>query len=135
MSGSVQATDRLMKELRDIYRSPSFKGGEYRDPCEPGASLVLQGGTWWVSGMDPSLCAQLAWAESQVLGCCGSAQSGAIELPVSRWFLLQDSLCQAEDVLQGSGGGCSLGDGSSPCLVPPPLLTHPFALQVTMQLN
>lgn len=28
MSGSVQATDRLMKELRDIYRSPSFKGGK-----------------------------------------------------------------------------------------------------------
>uniref|UniRef100_A0A8D2PFS3 Ubiquitin conjugating enzyme E2 Q1 n=1 Tax=Zosterops lateralis melanops TaxID=1220523 RepID=A0A8D2PFS3_ZOSLA len=26
VSGSVQATDRLMKELRDIYRSPSFKG-------------------------------------------------------------------------------------------------------------
>lgn len=25
MSGSVQATDRLMKELRDIYRSDSFK--------------------------------------------------------------------------------------------------------------
>lgn len=29
MSGSVQATDRLMKELRDIYRSQSFKGGEF----------------------------------------------------------------------------------------------------------
>uniref|UniRef100_A0A8B9SYZ5 E2 ubiquitin-conjugating enzyme n=1 Tax=Anas platyrhynchos TaxID=8839 RepID=A0A8B9SYZ5_ANAPL len=29
VSGSVQATDRLMKELRDIYRSPSFKGGYY----------------------------------------------------------------------------------------------------------
>uniref|UniRef100_A0A8D0GDH2 Ubiquitin conjugating enzyme E2 Q1 n=1 Tax=Sphenodon punctatus TaxID=8508 RepID=A0A8D0GDH2_SPHPU len=28
VSGSVQATDRLMKELRDIYRSPSFKGGD-----------------------------------------------------------------------------------------------------------
>lgn len=25
--GSVQATDRLMKELRDIYRSDSFKKG------------------------------------------------------------------------------------------------------------
>lgn len=25
MSGSVGATDRLMKELRDIYRSDSFK--------------------------------------------------------------------------------------------------------------
>lgn len=29
MSGSVQATDRLMKELRDIYRSQSFKSGEF----------------------------------------------------------------------------------------------------------
>uniref|UniRef100_A0A4W3GVE4 Uncharacterized protein n=1 Tax=Callorhinchus milii TaxID=7868 RepID=A0A4W3GVE4_CALMI len=28
VSGSVQATDRLMKELRDIYRSESFKAGE-----------------------------------------------------------------------------------------------------------
>lgn len=27
VSGSVQATDRLMKELRDIYRSDSFKKG------------------------------------------------------------------------------------------------------------
>lgn len=27
VSGSVQATDRLMKELRDIYRSSSFKQG------------------------------------------------------------------------------------------------------------
>ncbi|NXN96537.1 UB2Q1 enzyme, partial [Rhinopomastus cyanomelas] len=31
VSGSVQATDRLMKELRDIYRSPSFKGGDLYD--------------------------------------------------------------------------------------------------------
>lgn len=30
ISGSVQATDRLMKELRDIYRSDSFKKGEER---------------------------------------------------------------------------------------------------------
>jgi ubiquitin-conjugating enzyme E2 Q len=30
VSGSVQATDRLMKELRDIYRSPSFKSGYYQ---------------------------------------------------------------------------------------------------------
>ena len=29
MTGSVQATDRLMKELREIYRSDSFKKGEY----------------------------------------------------------------------------------------------------------
>lgn len=28
VSGSVQATDRLMKELRDIYRSDSFKKGK-----------------------------------------------------------------------------------------------------------
>ncbi|TRY66998.1 hypothetical protein TCAL_09694 [Tigriopus californicus] len=30
VSGSVQATDRLMKELRDIYKSPSFKSGSYQ---------------------------------------------------------------------------------------------------------
>ena len=30
VSGSVQATDRLMKELRDIYKSPSFKTGNYQ---------------------------------------------------------------------------------------------------------
>ncbi|XP_051779212.1 ubiquitin-conjugating enzyme E2 Q1 isoform X5 [Erpetoichthys calabaricus] len=29
VSGSVQATDRLMKELRDIYKSESFKAGNY----------------------------------------------------------------------------------------------------------
>lgn len=27
VSGSIQATDRLMKELRDVYRSESFKTG------------------------------------------------------------------------------------------------------------
>lgn len=30
VSGSVQATDRLMKELRDIYRSESFKANIYK---------------------------------------------------------------------------------------------------------
>jgi len=30
VSGSVQATDRLMKELRDIYRSANFKAGAYQ---------------------------------------------------------------------------------------------------------
>lgn len=29
VTGSVQATDRLMKELRDVYRSDSFKKGTY----------------------------------------------------------------------------------------------------------
>lgn len=29
VSGSLQATDRLMKELRDIYRSHSFKNNMY----------------------------------------------------------------------------------------------------------
>lgn len=29
VSGSVQATDRLMKELREVYRSDSFKKGVY----------------------------------------------------------------------------------------------------------
>jgi hypothetical protein len=28
-TGSVQATDRLLKELREIYRSDNFKHGEY----------------------------------------------------------------------------------------------------------
>jgi ubiquitin-conjugating enzyme E2 Q len=28
VTGSVQASDRLMKELRDIYRSDTFKKGE-----------------------------------------------------------------------------------------------------------
>lgn len=32
ISGSVQATDRLMKELRDIYRSDSFKKGKFPLP-------------------------------------------------------------------------------------------------------
>lgn len=29
VSGSVQASDRLMKELREIYRSQSYKTGKY----------------------------------------------------------------------------------------------------------
>lgn len=29
MSGSVQASDRLMKELREIYRSQSYKTGTH----------------------------------------------------------------------------------------------------------
>lgn len=41
VSGSVQATDRLMKELRDIYRSPSFKGGK----CGEGGR---EGGGCWL---------------------------------------------------------------------------------------
>lgn len=32
VSGSVQASDRLMKELREIYRSQSYKTGEYTAP-------------------------------------------------------------------------------------------------------
>ena len=31
VSGSVQASDRLMKELREIYRSQSYKTGERAD--------------------------------------------------------------------------------------------------------
>lgn len=38
VSGSVQATDRLMKELRDIYRSDSFKKGRF-EYCLPSAWL------------------------------------------------------------------------------------------------
>lgn len=32
VSGSVQASDRLMKELREIYRSQSYKTGMYIKP-------------------------------------------------------------------------------------------------------
>lgn len=39
VSGSVQASDRLMKELRDIYRSQSYKTGKAR--WVSAASLVL----------------------------------------------------------------------------------------------
>lgn len=45
MSGSVQATDRLMKELRDIYRSPSFKGREYYIPIK--LSIILSLILFW----------------------------------------------------------------------------------------
>lgn len=47
MSGSVQATDRLMKELRDIYRSPSFKGGECCQELHGGGFLPVLWGTQW----------------------------------------------------------------------------------------
>ena len=30
VSGSVQANDRLMKELKDVYKSPSYKSGTYQ---------------------------------------------------------------------------------------------------------
>jgi len=33
VTGSVQASDRLMKELRDIYRSDTFKRGSYNHPA------------------------------------------------------------------------------------------------------
>lgn len=33
VSGSVQATDRLMKELREVYRSESFKKGKFYSFC------------------------------------------------------------------------------------------------------
>ena len=41
VSGSVQATDRLMKELRDIYKSPSFKTGNYQVRTRPYCSEIL----------------------------------------------------------------------------------------------
>lgn len=31
ISGTVQATDRLMKELRDIYKSDAFKAGQLQE--------------------------------------------------------------------------------------------------------
>lgn len=49
MSGSVQATDRLMKELRDIYRSPSFKGGKYCGELEGGGGCPdLHAGVFFI---------------------------------------------------------------------------------------
>jgi len=38
-TGSVQATDRLLKELREIYRSDNFKHGEYL-VCQPVACMI-----------------------------------------------------------------------------------------------
>ena len=40
VSGSVQATDRLMKELRDIYRSANFKSGAYQVRIENSSEKV-----------------------------------------------------------------------------------------------
>ena len=34
-SGSVRATDRLMRELQDIYRSTNFKSGQPTPPPPP----------------------------------------------------------------------------------------------------
>ena len=41
VSGSVQATDRLMKELRDIYKSPNFKNGAYQVPTNQLVYLIM----------------------------------------------------------------------------------------------
>lgn len=38
VSGSVQASDRLMKELREIYRSQSYKTGTHRSISSFGVS-------------------------------------------------------------------------------------------------
>ncbi|XP_043932325.1 ubiquitin-conjugating enzyme E2 Q2-like [Protopterus annectens] len=43
VSGSVQASDRLMKELRDIYRSQSFKSGMF------GSAKVVVGSSLFLS--------------------------------------------------------------------------------------
>lgn len=43
VSGSVQASDRLMKELREIYRSQSYKMGTYFTAAAlEGSSDMLQ---------------------------------------------------------------------------------------------
>uniref|UniRef100_A0A3B4CCP7 UBC core domain-containing protein n=1 Tax=Pygocentrus nattereri TaxID=42514 RepID=A0A3B4CCP7_PYGNA len=45
VSGSVQASDRLMKELREIYRSQSYKTGQCActfDVCENTSSLIIK---------------------------------------------------------------------------------------------
>ena len=41
VSGSVQATDRLMKELREIYKSDSYKKGKHEE--KSGQSLFKLG--------------------------------------------------------------------------------------------
>lgn len=43
VSGSIQATDRLMKELRDIYRSPSFKSGAYQVSTTYTVTIIING--------------------------------------------------------------------------------------------
>lgn len=43
VSGSVQASDRLMKELREIYRSQSYKTGTHQSLCphaDPSSDLT-----------------------------------------------------------------------------------------------
>lgn len=67
--------------------------------------------------MGPSLCAQLPWAEPQVLGCCGSV--GCNRSAHIAVVSLQDGLCCGDE------GVCRLAGGSSPCLVAP-LLTPLF---------
>lgn len=48
VSGSIQATDRLMKELRDIYRSDSFKKGRWINPSKIQSEFfdILQWTQW-----------------------------------------------------------------------------------------
>lgn len=46
ISGSVQATDRLMKELRDIYRSDSFKKGELQECEVDGGDFAFDNDGW-----------------------------------------------------------------------------------------
>lgn len=119
MSGSVQATDRLMKELRDIYRSPSFKGGEYRDPCESWGFSCPSG--WHLVGLRDGSFAVCSAGVGRVsgfgvlwLGSVGSNRTAQITM-----VSLQDSLCQAEDVLQGSRGFAVWVMGHPPVWSPP----------------
>ena len=55
VSGSVQATDRLMKELRDIYRSPNFKSGAYQVYQQP-ACDSFHGSFWYRWSWSMILC-------------------------------------------------------------------------------
>ena len=45
-TGSVRATDRLMRELQDIYRSKNYKSGESLGPCALNNIPVLCHGVW-----------------------------------------------------------------------------------------
>ena len=71
VSGSVQATDRLMKELRDIYRSQTFKSGAY------------QVGQTDIPGVRLS-CDCVRWSWSMILSTSGTSRSAG-STPTRPW--------------------------------------------------
>lgn len=96
VSGSVQATDRLMKELRDIYRSPSFKGGKCgeggRERAAGCGGLSLRSGQHQRGLRAGSFCSVVSLrGGSQALGCCGSKASRAASCGVCSPSVLDGS--------------------------------------------